>query len=79
MHTVVRKWGNSLALRLPQRIAGELNIAEGAEVSVTVKDGTLIVTPARPHYTLAELLAGVSPDTQQRETDWGPALGREAW
>ncbi len=33
MQTVVKKWGNSLALRLPQHLVADLRITEGATVS----------------------------------------------
>jgi putative addiction module component (TIGR02574 family) len=32
-----------------------------------------------PSYTLEQLLAGVRPSNLHRETDWGPAVGRELW
>ena len=38
MQTVVKKWGNSLALRLPQTMAADLKLEEGAAVSMTLED-----------------------------------------
>lgn len=35
------------------------------------------VKVVRRKYTLADLLAGVTPDNVHGETDWGPAVGRE--
>ena len=32
---------------------------------------------AKPHYTLEELVAGITPENVHPETDWGPAVGRE--
>ena len=60
MIAVVAKWGNSLALRLPKRLAEDAGIQEGTRVEVRVEGGTLIATPAKPKYTLDELLAGLS-------------------
>ena len=32
----VSKWGNSLAVRLPKKLVGELGITEGDEIKLTV-------------------------------------------
>jgi antitoxin MazE len=79
METVVKKWGNSLALRLPQHIATGLNISEGATVSITVEDHSLVVKPVRKRYKLAELLADFDDTKRHPEIDWGKPVGKEAW
>jgi antitoxin MazE len=33
----------------------------------------------RPHYTLKELLAGVTPDNLHGEIDTGHSVGDESW
>ena len=79
MTTQVGKWGNSLAVRIPGAFAKELDLEEGAEVEVTrVKDLLLVRRRAR-EYTLDELLEQVTPENLHGETDWGPAVGSEAW
>ena len=79
MQTAVSKWGNSLALRLPRKLAADARLSEGTRVELRVADGALIVTPARPRYTLAELLAGMKPEHAHGEVEWGPPRGEEAW
>ena len=79
MQTVVKKWGNSLALRLPQALAADLHIMEGATVSITVEDQSLIVRPTRKRYRLSELLAKMEGTKRRKETDWGDPMGEEAW
>jgi hypothetical protein len=39
MVTTIAKWGDSLAVRLPQHLIGELQFAEGVEVDLVVVDG----------------------------------------
>ena len=73
------KWGNSLAVRIPGTYAKELDLAEGTELEVTRVDGGLLLRPRKPAYTLDELLARVTPENIHGETDWGPAVGGEAW
>lgn len=79
MQTIVRKWGNSLALRLPQNVAADLNIVEGATVSLVIEDHSLVVKPARKRYRLADLLAQMEPKMQRPESDWGKPEGDEVW
>jgi len=79
MKTQVGKWGNSLAVRIPGTFAKELDLEEGAELEMTRVDGGLLLRPRKPEYTLAELLAQIKPENIHGETDWGSAVGREAW
>ena len=79
MQTVVKKWGNSLALRLPQSLAADLRLEDGSTVSLSVEDHALVVRPARVRYRLADLLAQTSPEAKRGETDWGDAKGSEIW
>jgi antitoxin MazE len=81
MQTTVSKWGNSLALRLPRHVAEEVKLVEGSTVCVVVEDGSLRVTPSRKKFKLSELLQGEKPSAQkeEKEYDWGPPVGDEAW
>lgn len=75
MQTVVKKWGNSLALRLPQGMAADLQIMEGATVSLSIEDHTLVVKPTRKRYRLSDLLSQMDPKSKRDETDWGSPVG----
>jgi len=80
MVTKVRKWGNSLAVRIPKALAREIEAECGCEVNLEVENGRLVITPVkRPRYTLKELLAGITPENLHGEVDWGPPMGREVW
>jgi antitoxin MazE len=79
MQTVVKKWGNSLALRLPQHLAADLHLTEGATVSLTIEDEALIVKATRKRYRLADLLAQMDDSKKQKEVDWGKTEGEEVW
>jgi len=76
----VQKWGNSLALRLPKRFAEEIGINRESFVEMTIRDGAIVVTPqVEPRYTLARLLADVTPDNMHNAVETGPAVGGEEW
>jgi len=80
MRTKIQKWGNSLALRVPKRFAVQCGVEEGAEVDLSVREGELVVTPARRRrYTLEELVAGITKKNRHAEVDWGPPMGKEIW
>jgi antitoxin ChpS len=83
MHTTnLRKVGGSVMLAVPPAILELLQLSAGATVGVSVEDGRLIVEPrARPHYTMADLLAASDYAQAQPagEREWvdAPAAGRE--
>jgi antitoxin MazE len=80
MRATVRKWGNSLALRIPHALAVEVGIEEGSEVAVSLDGGAIRVSPRRsPAYRLEELVEGITADNLHPEVDFGPPVGREAW
>lgn len=41
----LKRWGNSLAVRIPATVATKLSFAEGQEVDVEIEDGALRVRP----------------------------------
>ncbi len=82
MRAQLKKWGNSLALRVPTGLLAELNLSENSTVDLKVEDGKLIIAPMQKKkwkYSLEELLAGVSEENIHPETDWGSAVGEELW
>jgi len=46
---------------------------------MTRVDGGLLLRPRKREYTLEELLEQITPENTHGETDWGAAVGREAW
>ncbi|MEX0782637.1 MAG: AbrB/MazE/SpoVT family DNA-binding domain-containing protein [Dehalococcoidia bacterium] len=80
MRAVVQKWGNSLAIRLPKRVAEDVRLRERSEVEMDVVDGRVVVTPVNvDEPSIEELIASIDPETVHPETDWGPPLGKEVW
>ncbi len=80
MRTRVRKWGNSLALRIPRSFAAEARLEQDMPVEISLVEGNLVVTPVvDPAFTLEQLLAGVTEENLHREVDTGAPVGDEAW
>jgi len=82
MHTAtLRAVGGSVSVTLPRQMLRTLGLAAGASVAVTVEDGRLVLTPARPRYSLADLLEGMKPGDMPTVKGWADAkpTGREVW
>jgi antitoxin MazE len=73
----VQRWGNSLAVRLPKVVADQAGLREGADVTISVEDGTLVIRKSVKRTTLADLLAGCRDDNRHAPIEWGPPVGRE--
>jgi antitoxin MazE len=80
MQTRVQKWGNSLGVRIPRGLADEVGLGAGTEVSLTAKDGELVLRPSLPsRLRLADLIAGITPENIHASVDTGDAVGSEAF
>jgi len=79
MVTRIQKWGNSLALRIPQPFAIQAKVAAGTAVDIAVEKGQLVVRPVRQRYRLRELLKAVDARNLHAEVQTGRPVGREIW
>ncbi|MCI0475518.1 MAG: AbrB/MazE/SpoVT family DNA-binding domain-containing protein [Anaerolineales bacterium] len=80
MVTHIQKWGNSLALRIPQAVAREIGLDKDSSVEIALTDGKLVIAPVvKRKLTLAKLLAQVTDENIHREIDTGASIGRELW
>jgi antitoxin MazE len=76
----VRKWGNSAAVRIPASIMQATSLVLDDPVDVREEAGRIVIEPIRKRtYNLGELLRGITPKNQHESTDFGAALGKEAW
>lgn len=80
MPATIAKWGNSLAVRIPQAIAEQVKIQAGSEIEIHVIDGQIVLSPyRRKKYNLDELLDGMTSEHLQPEISTGISVGNEAW
>ena len=78
----IQKWGNSQGLRLAKNLLADAQLGVGDEVDISVKEGILIITPAkriRGRHKLEDLVARIPENYQSEELDWGDPVGKEAW
>jgi antitoxin MazE len=80
VRVTIRRWGNSLAVRIPKSFAAETRLEQDAEVELSIEEGKLVISPAAPRRpTLVELLYEVTPENLHGEFGTGPAFGAEVW
>jgi antitoxin MazE len=79
MRAIVKKWGNSAAVRIPSGImqAAHLNLDQAVEV--LEQGGQIVIKPIRSgKVVLADLLAGITPDNLHGGVDFGNPVGKES-
>lgn len=79
MNATIQKWGNSLAVRIPQAVARQIGVADGDAVRMEVSADRIVLRPAKPSYRLADLVRRIRPGNRPGETDWGQPAGKEVW
>ena len=78
----ILKWGNSQGLRISKNLLSDAQLDVGDEVDISVKEGVMIVAPAkriRGRYNLKDLVARIPKNYQPGEIDWGEKVGKEVW
>lgn len=80
METTIRKWGNSLAVRLPAAVLREAAFGVEQRVNISVSQGRIVIEPSdRVTYDLDALVDGISARNRHEEADFGAPVGKEVW
>jgi len=64
----VKKWGNSLAIRVPKDIAHTLSLDNDSLVELKVEKGVLTIKPTK-QVTLVSLVSKISKDNVHEKVD----------
>ncbi|WP_119344393.1 AbrB/MazE/SpoVT family DNA-binding domain-containing protein [Facilibium subflavum] len=76
MHSVVSKWGNSLGVRIPTKIAQKLQLSAGSDIEIEYHDDALVIKK-KPQDELQFLLDQVTPENKHYGHDNCSILGKE--
>ena len=80
MTGMVKKWGNSAAVRIPASVLEAAHLRLDEAVEVREEAGRIVIEPLRPKtYRLDDLLRAITPANVHKETDFGPPQGKEVW
>ncbi len=80
MRVALKKWGNSASVRIPAPLMREFGLSVDQEVDLKAEDGKLVIEPVREvvtRYSLADLVAGITPDNLHEAEDFGEPVGEE--
>lgn len=79
METVIRKWGNSPALRLPTHVLKEAGYHLEQKVELIVSRGRIVIHPSeKVEYELDALISGITASNVHDEVNFGSPVGHEA-
>jgi antitoxin MazE len=80
MRTLIRKWGNSAAVRIPASIMAGAALTIDQYVDVREESGQIVIEPVRTlSYDLDALIDALNPSEFPEDADFGPARGKETW
>jgi antitoxin MazE len=78
METIVRKWGNSLGIRIPNTIVRELSLKDGSCVDIKDKGEEIIIRPKEKN-NLSEILNKIDEKNIHNEIETNGPVGNEIW
>jgi len=77
---LMKKWGNSAAVRIPAAVMRAMHLELDEEVDVREEAGRIVIQPIRrKNYDLDELLKGITAKNRHDPVDFGPPSGKEVW
>ncbi|WP_158898908.1 AbrB/MazE/SpoVT family DNA-binding domain-containing protein [Burkholderia sp. L27(2015)] len=80
MKVVVKKWGNSAALRLPASLMDAVSLQIDQAVELRAERGHIVLEPLREReYDLDSMLAAITPANQHASVDFGAPVGKETF
>ena len=80
MRGLVKKWGNSAAVRLPASVMAAARLSVDQAIEVREEGGRVVIEPIREAiYDLAALVAGINDENRHAEVPSGGPMGRAAW
>ena len=79
MEAVIRKWGNSPALRINATLMKIASFDIEQRVTIKASKGRIVIEPVDKHeLKLEDLVAGITRQNAHREVDFGSPVGKEA-
>lgn len=80
MKSIVQKWGNSLAVRIPKSFADEIKLSQGSEIDLVLLKNKIQIEPIKEEKpSLDELVGKITKENIHKELDSGPPVGKEIW
>ena len=78
MEAVVKKWGNSLGIRIPNLIVRELALKDGSFVDINDNGNEIVIKPLKK-IKLSEMLSLINNENIHEEIKTSGPIGNEIW
>ena len=78
MEAVVKKWGNSLGIRIPNLIVRELSLKDGSFVDINDNGNEILIKPIRKN-NLSDMLTLINEQNIHEEIKSTGPVGNEIW
>jgi len=78
MEAIVRKWGNSLGIRIPNHIAKKLTLKDGSCVDISDREKEIIIKSVQKSK-LSEMLNKINEQNIHKVIETGGPAGKEIW
>ncbi|MDP2891119.1 MAG: AbrB/MazE/SpoVT family DNA-binding domain-containing protein [Bacteroidota bacterium] len=80
METKVKKWGNSLGVRIPKSFSTQAGITEGSSMEISIDGDKITIAPKHKNeYSIDELISLISEDNVHYEIKTDGPIGNEIW
>ena len=80
MKVMVKKWGNSAAVRIPAAVMETAKLELERPVDVRAENGRVIIEPIKKKdYDIRKLIKGINRENCHAPVDFGKPVGREVW
>ena len=77
MNTVIRKWGNSPALRIPTTVLKEAGYQLEQKVELIVSKGRILIQPSQKiEYDLDSLIKGINTKNRHIESSFESTVSK---
>ena len=78
MESTIRKWGNSLGIRIPNLIIRELSLKDGSIIDIIDNGNEIIIKPVKKSK-LSKMLDEVNDQNIHQEVETTGPVGNEIW
>jgi len=75
----IQRWGNSLAIRIPNTIAKDLHISQGSEIELKQLDDKIVIAPKHEKLNLKSMLLKITKENKHSEIKTHKVVGNENW
>ena len=71
MTTKAQKWGNSIGVRIPFKVAEKYGLVNGSEVEIKEQENGFLIEPVEKDLSLEEMLEQITNENRHDYIDFG--------